>query len=520
MDIRFYITILLRRLPYILAAGVATLIVALVATRFMSPVYSASVRILVETPEMPTELARSTVPIAAVEQLQILQQQITTRDALLALAQKLDIYGAADVKPNDEDIVSDLRSRITFEQVQIETRSSDHGATVFEVSFTASNPVLAAKVTNELAALLLTRNQRQRTDRAGSTLQFFDQEVARLDADLKRIEADILKFKNANKDALPENLDFRRSQQINLQERLISLEREEAELRTRRNTLIATYTGSSQVPGGIALSFEQQTLADLNRALSEQRAIFTEDSPNIKKIRARIAELQSGLLATQPSVDKKDRAGDRKSSFGLNLQLSDIDDRLQAIGREKTEIGQEINALTRSIAATPASGTVLSALERNRANIQTQYNSAIARRAEAARGEQIEMRSDGGRVTLLEEAIPPVKPVSLKPKLIVAVGGLAGIGLGFAFVVLLELLNRTVRRPKDLETLLGTQPLVTIPLLKTVDDGLFSRLKRRGAALFYSGLLPAALVAIHDIDAPLNVAFLKLMSGFDWTGVV
>ena len=126
---------------------------------------------------------------------------------------------------------------------------------------------MAAKVANELAAMILDRNQRQRTDRAGSTLRFFNQAVDRLSSDLNRLEADILKFKTQNKDTLPESLDFRRNQQGSLQERLISLEREETDLRTKRGNLIATYTNAGQFAGAAPVTPEQQMLADLNWAL-------------------------------------------------------------------------------------------------------------------------------------------------------------------------------------------------------------------------------------------------------------
>ncbi len=83
---------------------------------------------------------------------------------------------------------------------------SADGASVFTIGFEAATPALAAKVANELATSIVSSNQRQRTDRAGDTLEFFNQEVKRLDADLNRIEADLLKFKNENRDTLPESL--------------------------------------------------------------------------------------------------------------------------------------------------------------------------------------------------------------------------------------------------------------------------------------------------------------------------
>lgn len=500
IDFNFYFSILLRRLPYLIAIVIVALLSAIAATRLISPIYSSSAKILSEAPQIPTDLARSTVPLGAVEQLQILQQQITTRDDLLALAARLAIYDDTKKKPLGDDIVRDMRSRIKFEQLQFDTLGRDQGATVFSVSFLAGKPDMAAKVANELAAMILDRNQRQRTDRAGSTLQFFNQTVARLSADLNRLEADILKFKTENKDTLPESLDFRRNQQGSLQERLISLEREESDLHTKRGNLIATYTNTGQLVGAVPLTPEQQILADLNRALGEQLAIFSETSPNIKALRARIASLQDGLLSSPSQEAKSENSPPAKQAtpFGLDLQLSDIDNRLRAVAAEKTSVVRGIEDLTHSITGTAASETVLNSLERNRQNIQMQYNAAIATRAEALTGEQIEMRSDGGRFSLLESATPPVRAISPQRTRIVAFGGAAGIALGLAIIVLLEMLNKTIRRPAELTQLLQSQPLATIPNIRTSNKAHFPNPRRRMAAMLAVGLTPLSFVGVAE----------------------
>lgn len=514
-DLRFYGSILLQRWPWVLSIATMVFVSAVVVTSVLSPVYSSSAKILAESPQIPAELARSTVPIGAVEQLQILQQQITTRDDLLALAHKLHLYDATDVKVYGEDVVKDMRSRIKFEQLQLDAQGGISGTAVFSVSFLASEPDLAAKVANELAAMILGRNQRQRTDRAGSTLQFFNLEVSRLVSDLNRFEAEILAFKTEHKDTLPESLDFRRSQQSSLQERLISLQREESDLRTRRSSLIATYTNTGQLAGAVSLTPEQQMLLDLNRALSEQLLIFSEDSPNIAALRLRIASLQSSLLSPAPDGTRKEVGppGSQSAPFGLSLQLSDIDKRLQAVAVEKTLVARRIEELTQSITGTPASETVLNSLERNRENIQTQYNAAIARRAEALTGEQIEMRSDGGRFLLLEAATPPVSPISPKRNRIIALGAVAGIGLGLAFVVLLEVLNKTVRRPVELERLLQSQPLATIPIIRTPDKLHPAKLRRRMAAMLAVGVIPISFIVTNHISKPRHALVQEMIVG-------
>ncbi len=505
IDIRFYLSILLRRLPHIVALTFITTAIALAVALLMPKSYQSTAKILVEAPQIPTNLVKSTVPTSSLEQLLILQQQMTTGDNLVQLAEKLDVYGSDREELSRDAVIKDMRSRITFDQLPL----GDGATTVFSVVFEAGTPELAAKAANELASSILLDNQRQRTDRAGDTLQFFNDEVKRLDVELNRIEAELLTFKTDHKDTLPESLDFRRQQQTSQQERLVALEREEADLRTRRSLLAENAITAGQFGNVGSLSTEQQMLLDLNKALAEQLAIFSEDSPNIVSLRARIAALR-GMGATKSNGE----AGKQPSS-ALDLQLADIDKRLQAIDRERSSLTQSIADLTKSVSATPATQTALNAIERNLGNIQTQYNTAIARRAEASLGTQIEARSDGGRFSLLEAAKPPETPVKSKRRLIVLAGGLGGIGLGLGLTFLLEMMNRTIRRPSELSQLLQRQPLGVIPYISSPADttsGFYN--KRFAAAAVSAGIIPALLLVTHYFYAPLASAFQRLLSGF------
>ncbi|RVK26164.1 GumC family protein [Sinorhizobium meliloti] len=509
-DVRFYTSILMRKSPYMAAITAAALAIAVAVAFVLPPVYRASARILVEAPQIPTDLARSTVPIQAVQQLQIIRQEITTREDLLALADKLGIYAESKERPTDEDIVDDMRSRIGFEEVDLGAPDGGLGTSVFSVAFAAAEPGLAAKVANELVDLILFKQQQQRTDRAADTLQFFNQEVGRLSSDLNRIEAEMLRFKNENADTLPESLDFRRNQQTSQLERLISLEREETDLLGKRSNLAESYALTGQLSDGEAATPEQQMLLQLNRALADQLAVFSEASPNIVALRTRIASLQERLRVRQAQEIHPSSKKQGHSTF--DLQLSYIDERLRSIAREKATITESIGALTKSITATPASETVLNSLERNRANLQTQYNTAIARRAEALMGQQIEKRSDGGRVSVLERATPPDSPESPKRRRIALMGAVGGMGLAVAFVTLLEFLNGAIRRPVELARLLGHKPIATIPYIPKPEENRF-RIRSTLAAVLSAAAVPALLIAIHYLYLPLSV---MAQSAFLW----
>ncbi len=502
IDIRFYLSLLLRRLGYVVTIVCLSTAVAVAIALLMPRQYQSTARILVEAPQIPAELVRSTVATNSLQQLQIIQQQITTREHLTALADKLKIYDGAKIKPTSDAIISDMQTRINFSERPL---GNGDGATVFSVAFTAGTPAMAAKAANELASLILMSNQRQRTDRASDTLQLFNDEVARLEAELKQGEAKLLQFKNDNKDSLPESLDFRRQRQSSEQGRLAALEREEADLRARRSLLVESYRTTGQYTNA-PLSPEQQTLQDLSRALSDQLLIFSDSSPNIVALRSRIASLR-GNASKSASRD-----GEKTVSTGYDLQLADITERLDAIARERAGLILSIADLTRSVNATPSTDTELNAIERTVANVQTQYNIAIAKRAEASLGNQMEVRSDGGRFSMLEAATPPETATKSLRRVIAGFGVIAGVALSVCFVVLMEVLNKTIRRPSELASLLQHQPLAVIPYIPAPSDASGKSFRRKAMSMFPSGVVAASLLLLPHWQMPAEGSFQRLWS--------
>jgi succinoglycan biosynthesis transport protein ExoP len=468
IDLRFYARLLLRRLPLFIAIVVFVSACGVTAAWLLPSRYLASAKVLAEAPQIPTELARSTVPTSSVEQLQIIEQEITTRSNLLSLARTLNIYAGRSDVMTDADIVEDVRKHVRFEQVRLDSpEGRPSSATLFTVSFDADNADLAANVVNTLVKSILERNVSLRITSATDTQQFFQQEVTRLGLLLSELDRKILTFKDQNINALPDSIEFRRTQQSADLDRLMLLDREEASLRSRRNSLIQLHQISGQSRTGTATP-EQQMLADLKRTLSEQLAVFSADGPTIIALKARIEAMQATLKSAPRGPEGSSTATQPLSE--LDMQLADIDNQLQFIAADKAAASTRLNEIAKSIAATPANETALNGMERDRLNIQAQYNATVAKMAEASIGEQVEFRSKGGRFSIVEPAVAPPKPTSPNRRRIVAGAVLVGLALAFAVIVGLELLNKTIRRPSEIVDLFGIQPLVSIPHIAATNE--------------------------------------------------
>lgn len=508
MNPKFYISLFLRRLHYfllILAVGSA---VGITLAAMLPPVYVAQARLLVESEQIPETMAASTVQTGATEQLQIIQQRILTRANLLEMANQLQIYAGVSASPKSPDeIVDDLRKRARIDITGDTGPRGASSAIIVTVSFTAPNATLAATVTNELVTKILNENVSLRTATSSQTLDFFIQKVARLEQDLSTQSAQILKFKQENQDSLPDSLDFRRSQLAAEQERLQQMEREEAGLRDRRARMVELYqrTGAIEAPTAAPQTPAERQLQDLRDQLASALAVLSPTNPRVKMLQAQIATAEKAVAA-QGSGAPVDTG-----LSAYDLQLADIDGQLGYLASQKAQVQQNMDALAKTIEATAGNALQLETYERDYANIRMQYDEAVAAKARAETGDLIEALSKGQRISVVEQAVAPSEPKSPNRPLLAAAGVGAGFMLGLAAVVLLEAMNRAIRRPVDLTKGLGITPFATLPYIRTT----FEIRRRRTiilSALFLVGAgIPAALWGIDTYYMPLDLLLQSLM---------
>jgi uncharacterized protein involved in exopolysaccharide biosynthesis len=524
MDLKFYLSLFWRRLPYFLILLAIGSAIGVTLATVLPPVYVARAVLIVESQQIPDELAASTVETKATEQLQIIQQRILTRDSLIEMANRLEVYvpagGDRAVQMAADEIVTDMRSRIRIATTGGASRRGPTQATIVTVSFRAPTGALSARVTNELVTLILQENVEIRTNVAGQTLEFFVQEVARLDQELATLGAQILEFQQANINALPDSLDFRRNQQSASQERLLQLERESATLRDRRNQLITLFETTGRVENltpDTRLTPEQRQLRELNDDLANALVLLSPQNPRIRVLEARIAALETAISAQQAAAGTALPEDGQLSAF--DIQLADIDGQLAFQDARRIEIETRMEELRVSIEATPGNSLILDGLQRDYSNVRSQYDDAVDSRARAETGDTIEALSKGQRISVIEQAIAPREPDSPNRTAVAAAGIGGGLVLGLAFVVLLELLNRSIRRPVELTARLGITPFGTLPLIRTRREILRRRLIIAAAFALVLVVLPTALWFVQTQIMPLDQLLDQILAQVGLAGV-
>ena len=90
LDLSYYVSVFLRRIYVMIIVAVGMTAAAIYVAMQLPPSYRADARLLVESPQIPTNLAASTVQVETYEQLQIIEQRLMTRENLLQIARQFE----------------------------------------------------------------------------------------------------------------------------------------------------------------------------------------------------------------------------------------------------------------------------------------------------------------------------------------------------------------------------------------------------------------------------------------------
>jgi uncharacterized protein involved in exopolysaccharide biosynthesis len=497
-EIKFYLTLFMRRLPlFIVVTGVFTALGVTYA--ILSPnVYQAEATLVQERPQIANTEVTTTGQPSTSEQLGLIEERMLARANLLEIAERHNVFeNRAEMTP--DQVVSAMRAATSF------SRSGGRNeAIVVTVAFEARSPKIAADVVGTYVTGILEENVRQRTGRAEDTLVFFQQEVDRLSLELDQRSAAILEFQNANLDALPDTLNYRLGQQASLQERISQLNREISALEDQRDRLNEIFEATGRLTESTAQrSPEELELSAARIELEQARRVFAPTNPRLIALEQRVAVLEASLDArTTPS----EGAPQSNEAALFGLQMTEIDSRIAFNRDEIARLQASLADLQETIDRTPTNTVQLSALEREYANTQSLYNAAVANLASARTSERIETLSKGERITVLSQATPPDRPIRPNRKLIAAAGMAAGLGLSVGLFVLLEMLNRSIRRPSDLTKKLGIVPLVTVPYMPTRRETILRRARLAAAVAIVFMAIPAGLYTFHEQVMPLDRA--------------
>jgi protein tyrosine kinase modulator len=418
LDPLYYYEILKKRKFYGLIPLLCVLVIGWPVVMLLPPAYLSEGRILVESQQIPIDLVRPTVTATASERIATIQQRVMTRDNLLKIVDKHQMFADQRGKLSRTDMLDLMRANTVVRAVDIDPalQRNQNVTIAITVGFTDRRPDVATRVANELITLFLNEDARNRTNRATETTKFLAQEVEKLKAELASIDERIIEAR-------------------------------------RRN------------PASEALP--QLTL--LRAELAQKAAVFSQTHPEVKRLKAQIEALEKAPAA---------------------------------VSQAPATLGGY------------TAGQFLDPLLLQRVSVQTNLENTNQKLAAAQRGENLERDQFSERLEVLEQAVPPQKPIKPNRQKLLAFTFAAAIMAGFAGILAIETIDKTIRTSSDLMTVSNGQLIVSIPYIVTKAE----LHNKKNKMIFVIGALIlvflVGLIAIHFLWRPLDELWLILQARF------
>lgn len=479
-DLRRYVSVLRRRWLYLVlpAIGVALASVAFAYTT--APQYEASATILVESQQIPTDLASPTVTSDAAERIRVIEQRLLARDNLLEIASKYSLYQYLGPNLSSTLLVDNVRRAISIAQIDtVANNSASNRVVGFTVKFQYRDAGTAARVTNELVTSILSHNVESRLNRASETAEFFANQKNKLEGELEKMEQEIAEFKRSNEADLPETLTVRREQLMQLRLQMGEIDQKVRELTaaSASGDTVGDDTGVKQ------LSFTLQAKELELDSFREQRDELVPlaekgfvPSNRMRDLDRQIAVAELDIASIKSQIE--DRGG-----------LVEGNEQIKLLQAQRAEVETEASALSASILRTPDVQVRLNSMERNYETMQSEYKQAQAKLENAQVGERLEQDRQSERFEVIEQATVPDEPTSPdRPKIMIA-GMASGLAAGAGLVILRQLLDRSVYSAADIERALQLRPIAVVPYVVT-------RREKRGGRLKLLLLIALGIAAV------------------------
>lgn len=457
-------------------------------------VYRSSTVILIEQQKIPENYVPSVVGGTAAGRLSTITQQVLSRTNLQKVIDEFHLFPDIIKNSGYEPVVKNLRKNIT-----LDTKGSRGQLESFTLSFAHQDPMMAMTVTAKLASQYMNENIKIREQFIEGATEFLEQELGIAEQALNEKEKALSEFKLQYAGELPGQLETNLRTLDRLQKeassihesingsntRLQLLQKSIRDYEAMAGTLMEfSYAPMQSVAGPMPGPLMRSRplinrIEELKRELIKLSGEFTDAYPDVISLKTQIKNLEKELALEaeeSPQENSSVLEEDETLEFGagdlpifdpylaeLNNARDELKTQLGMMRARLKKIAELMGNYQRRIDQTPTREQALLVLQRDYSNMQASYQNLHGKRLSAKIAENLDKRQKGERFRILDPANLPRKPEGF-PRFFMVLGGVvAGAGLGFGIVFLLDMVSPTFRRSEDAEVCLGVSVLATIP---------------------------------------------------------
>jgi polysaccharide biosynthesis transport protein len=370
------------------------------------------------------------------------------------------LLGRAAVR--DSSVDRALRRQRTVDNLVQRLKVQRLGVTyLVNLTITSTSPQLAAQIANTYADQYLKRQLDTKYDTLTGATQWLGNRLGELSEDLKEKERAVATKRNETGQLSPDGVRISEAATAQVNSQLIDARNDLAAAEARLRSMESSLRSGSPEAVGEALNSPVVTelrtqQAQLERKKAELSTRYGPAHPEMQRIDREINGLDRQIRA---EVDRR-----------VDLVRSDVN-----VARAKVASLQGSLATERqNVAVNNISAVELAQAEREKEAARQTYEGMLARFRLLA--EQSGVEQPDAKISSRAEV--PAEPSSPNTRLNLVLGLIAGLAIGFAAVLIMEMLEQTLRTPEDVQQKIGLTALGSLPALdrrtRTVDGELLS----------------------------------------------
>lgn len=192
-----YLKVFFRRKWLIIAPSFAGLVLGIIASFLLPPLYESSTTILIEEEKIINPLIQNlAVSSTAAQRMQNIKEIILGWNSLVELTKKLNLAQDAQNQSQFEGLIKDLR-----ESIDVRMRQTN----IIQISYTSGEPQQTQLVTQTLTDILMERNMAAQTKETGVAINFIQEQLGIYKRKIK--ESEISKLQDELKNLLVDSTE-------------------------------------------------------------------------------------------------------------------------------------------------------------------------------------------------------------------------------------------------------------------------------------------------------------------------
>jgi succinoglycan biosynthesis transport protein ExoP len=429
------------------------------------------------------------------ERLRTLKEALTSRNLVEKAVKKIDL----DVKMKNDaqynDRIEDIIKKLGVTTKVLKDRQT---ADLFEISYQGSDPKTVRDLVNALVSEYIEENIGYKRTEATESYDFVRSQMMEYKKKLDESDSAIRAFRERNR-----GLDAQRETTVAARMETFEGARADSEIKLKellrkRENLRKQLSGEKEitsVQGG-----PQAKLMDLNNQLMVLSAKYTDDYPEVIKVKSEIEELKKQItdaVSSKAQSSRSEAAAMNPVYQQLKEQLSQTDGEIETLKARIQEISGQRNAAASILARMPRAQEELSKLERDKSVYQKIYDDLMQKLEDASASKQLELTNNAGNFRVVDPAVLPYLPVKPNTVLMIAVGILLGIASGTGLVIMIDYFTHSFKDEDSIQMRFNLPVLSTIQTVTSEEDRISAKKIDRKfftAAGLYSLLIFLVLV--------------------------